>query len=92
LLPRGEIQKPHRAFGAQVFAFIRFSKQAWNAHKCKNPSASLRGFCARDWILYVLKINQLTELWDHFFRMLNNSVLLDYEWVLIFKNFPPVEK
>jgi hypothetical protein len=34
----------------RFFAFIRFSKQAWNAHKCKNPSASLRGFCARDWI------------------------------------------
>ena len=28
----------------RVFAFIRFSEQAWNAHKCKNLSSSMRGF------------------------------------------------
>ena len=41
-----------------------------------------KGLSARDWIICLLTINQLRKLWDPFFRMLNNSVLLDYECVL----------
>jgi hypothetical protein len=51
----------------------------------KPPRFHREGFCARDWILCLLTINQLRRLWDPFFRMLNNSVLLDYEYVLILK-------
>jgi hypothetical protein len=51
ILPRGAIQKPHPASRDWVFHFVCFAKQALHASKIKNPSSSMRGFCARDGIL-----------------------------------------
>ena len=78
ILPRGAVQKnllvPLR--GPRVFAFIRFSKQAWNAHKCKNPSSSMRGFVPGTGFLSSwdsISISSVCQIWVmniHFFTLL----------------------